>query len=531
MDKWAIVIGIDKFQNPKIPELQYASKDAGDFSKFLVEKGNFARDHVLLLTNEHATHESIKDAIGDSWLPRRASADDLVVLFASTHGSPKEIDVAGENFLVAYDTDPAKLFTTGIKFADLAPTIKQRTGCDRIVLLLDACNSGAANVGGKGLARTGNFDVNALAGEGQIVISSSSADQRSFESKRYENGVFTKQLIASLQSEGPNTTLTAAFQDLKEQVENEVRFDRKQTQTPVMRSKWVGGELILIAVPAHPRSVPGEPVEPAAAEALSNPDDIFNKGKKLVEAHRYDEAARVLQEAVQSGHPKAQVWLADLYRQGKGVKQSYSRAAELYQKAADQGNAAAKFYLGWMSATGNGLPQSFSKAAEWYQQSAEQGEPAAQCNLGALYAAGDGVPQNLYRSAEWYQKAADRGNVHAQYDLAGLYSSGKGVEKNLSKAVEWYQKAADSGFALAQLNLGLMLEHGDGVPQSESRAAEWYLKAAAQGDKSAQYQIGSMYERGCGVTQDLSQAINWFRKSAAQGDDRAIQRIKYLEHR
>lgn len=169
-DKWAVVVGISRFKDPSIPTLKYPAKDARDFARFLVEKGNFAQDHVLVLSDEGASRDNIIDAIGDRWLPSRVQEDDLVVIFASTHGSPKEMDVkARDNFLIAYDTDPNRLFTTRIRFADLAPVIQKRTGCDRIVLFLDACNSGSAGVGSKALIRSNNFDVDALAGEGQIV--------------------------------------------------------------------------------------------------------------------------------------------------------------------------------------------------------------------------------------------------------------------------------------------------------------------------------------------------------------------------
>ena len=71
-DKWALIIGIDRFQDSRIPTLQYSSKDARDFADFLVKKGNFASDHVLLLLNEDATSNKIQAALGDKWLPKRA---------------------------------------------------------------------------------------------------------------------------------------------------------------------------------------------------------------------------------------------------------------------------------------------------------------------------------------------------------------------------------------------------------------------------------------------------------------------------
>ncbi|MBZ0185890.1 MAG: caspase family protein, partial [Candidatus Obscuribacterales bacterium] len=200
-DKWAVVIGIDKFKDQTIPQLRYSAKDAKDFGQFLVEKGNFAFDHVKVLINESATENNILDVLGGNWLPRRVLPDDLVVVFVSTHGSPKEIDIAGENFLIAHDTYRDKLYASAIKLEDLGPGIQRRTRCSRVVLLLDACNSGAADVSSKGLNRNLNFDLeklNALAGEGLVVISSSSADQKSWESKRYRNGVFTRKLIETL---------------------------------------------------------------------------------------------------------------------------------------------------------------------------------------------------------------------------------------------------------------------------------------------------------------------------------------------
>ncbi len=68
-DKWAVVIGVSQFSDKSI-NLKYAAKYASDFRDFLVNKCNFAADHVRLLTNEKATKENILDLLGDSFLPR-----------------------------------------------------------------------------------------------------------------------------------------------------------------------------------------------------------------------------------------------------------------------------------------------------------------------------------------------------------------------------------------------------------------------------------------------------------------------------
>lgn len=254
-DKWAVIIGVGDFASPRIPKLRYPAKDAQDFYDFLVTKGNFRKDHILLLKDSQATRDHIVDALGENWLPRRVMKDDLVVIFMSSHGSPA--DSAGDNFIIAYDTDPNRSYATGIRFQDLAHEVTKRTGCDRLVLLLDACHSGAAveSEGGKGLVRATNFDLNSITGSGQLVISSSSPAQTSWESKRYPNGVFTRKLIDAMQVNGPNTHISDAYKALKDGVEQEVRFDRVSEQTPMILSKWKGQDLALCAAPAEPRVV------------------------------------------------------------------------------------------------------------------------------------------------------------------------------------------------------------------------------------------------------------------------------------
>lgn len=269
-DKWAVIIGVSKFSNPDIPVLKYPAKDAKDFAQFLTSKGNFAKDHVLLLTDEKATKVQILDAFGDGWLPRRVMEDDLVVIFISSHGSPA--DSAGENFIIAYDSDPNHPYATGIRLQDLSAEITKRTGCDRVVLLLDACHSGAATVGAKGLQRTlTNFELDKIAGVGQLIISSSKSDEVSWESKRYPNSVFTRSLIDSLQAKGNQTSVADAYDHLKDKVQAEVRFDRVTSQTPVMLSKWKGQELALCAPPSDPRQVLPELNETVIASAPLRP--------------------------------------------------------------------------------------------------------------------------------------------------------------------------------------------------------------------------------------------------------------------
>jgi len=109
----------------------------------------------------------------------------------------------------------------------------------------------------------------------------------------------------------------------------------------------------------------------------------------------------------------AQSMLAQMYRDGLGVEQSYQRAKELFDLAASQGSADAQYHLGRMYATGQGVDQSFERAAEYHEAAARQGDADAQNCLGFLYANGQGVEQSDETASEWWMKAAEQGQESA----------------------------------------------------------------------------------------------------------------------
>lgn len=275
-DKWAIVVGVGKFEKPGIPPLKYATKDARDFYDYLIKEANFAPDHVRLLTDEKATRRRILSELDNNFLGRVARPDDLIVLFFSTHGSPSQLDKTGKNFIVAYDTEPTELFATGIEMQAMTRDLKERVDAKRVLLVLDACHSGGVNPHSKGLTRVGNFDTDSLAiGNGQMVICSSEPDQQSWESKRYDNGVFTRKLLDGLRSKGPNTSVQDAFEAVSDLVQDEVRQDYPgNRQSPVLKSKWDGEDLVLAVKPTNASPLPQSLVfdlEPDSTVAAAAP--------------------------------------------------------------------------------------------------------------------------------------------------------------------------------------------------------------------------------------------------------------------
>lgn len=258
-DKWALVIGISKFADGSM-NLTFPAKDAKDFARYLIDSAGFAPDHVRVLINEEATRERILSNLGDTWLPRVALSDDLVVIFISSHGSPSTLDVRGLNYIVAHNTSAKELYATGIPIQELCRILRERVRSKRVVLVLDACHSGSANPAAKGLIRQSNFNAADIAlGTGQLVICSSEPGQVSWESRNYTNSVFTGQLIECLKQTQDSTGIIGTFNHLRRNVEAEVARDRGESQTPVMKTCWTGSDLSLAVRVVDPRPGIAEP--------------------------------------------------------------------------------------------------------------------------------------------------------------------------------------------------------------------------------------------------------------------------------
>jgi hypothetical protein len=87
-EKWAVIIGIGKYQDPSINKLNYAVADAEAMYKFLTTRGGFSQDHVKIILNEQATLKNVKSSLG-TFLSRKALKDDTVFIYYSGHGAPE----------------------------------------------------------------------------------------------------------------------------------------------------------------------------------------------------------------------------------------------------------------------------------------------------------------------------------------------------------------------------------------------------------------------------------------------------------
>jgi len=265
-EKYALVVGIDQFQNA--PSLRFAAADAKSVADLLSDPrvGRFKKSDVTCLLNQNATLRGVKTAIGE--IRARAHADDLVLIYVASHGSPREDDPNGVSYILMHDTrldSAANLYATSLQMIDLVDTLRRDVLAKRVVLILDTCYSGDAtqnrgvrvhtstNVAGPAAefsAAADRFDDKAVDGAARIVISASRADETSLEDSRVGHGYFTGYLLEALRENGGASPLRDVFTVVHDRTLQAVRQQYPgRTQTPTMRGTPAGLELVLGAPP------------------------------------------------------------------------------------------------------------------------------------------------------------------------------------------------------------------------------------------------------------------------------------------
>lgn len=247
--RWALVIGLSKYKDSRIPNLRYADKDAKLFHDWLVspDGGGYSPLNVKLLLNETATLQNMREALY-VWLKKPIEEDEIVIYF-SGHGSPESIDVPDNLFLLLYDTNFDKISSTGFPMWDVKTAIQRFIKAKKLIIIADACHAGGVGSGFMEGRRAlqqkpafGNaFQDIANIGHGIAVLTASDNRQLSQEGKKWGggHGVFTWFLLKGLKGEADysqNGIVTLG--ELIPFVSEHVRRNTNNMQCPTIAGKF-----------------------------------------------------------------------------------------------------------------------------------------------------------------------------------------------------------------------------------------------------------------------------------------------------
>lgn len=197
----AIVIANENYK--RVPNVPFAHNDGEVFRKYLVSSFGIPEENIDYL--EDASLNDIKYALANISQRCNAFRDQIsVIVYYAGHGVPD--DKTAEAYLLPVDgfgTDPS----SGLNLDEFYATLSEMPA-KSIVVLLDACFSGAKRDGGMLMATRGITIKTKMhvPDDKLIVLSATSNDETAFPIEQQKHGLFTYTLLRKIQETGGDIT-------------------------------------------------------------------------------------------------------------------------------------------------------------------------------------------------------------------------------------------------------------------------------------------------------------------------------------
>ncbi len=242
---FVLTIGVSRYKEARL-SLSYAEKDANAIARALGSQGTtlFREVRTKVLLDEDVSRESIIAAM-NTFLGRAVSSD-VVLIFVAGHGVKR---AATDTFyFLPHDSNFQNITTKGLRWSDFEEEIAALgTRVKNVILLLDTCQSGALQIGARGIGVTPDLS-SAFDRKGTYVLAAASADEAAIESSSWGHGVFTHAILSGLKSGADyNGDQKVDILELFHYVEAMVADLTKGQQHP--RFQMGGGSLPLYELP------------------------------------------------------------------------------------------------------------------------------------------------------------------------------------------------------------------------------------------------------------------------------------------
>jgi WD40 repeat protein len=242
-----LAVGVSRYNDRHGAHLRlnFAQQDAHDVASALAgtQDALYVPGTRQYLPNDDATRPGILRALDA--LRAAMGPHDLAVVHFAGHGAM----VDGELFLLPHDVDArdaVAIRATALPIAELKREILKVSERGRVLVLLDACYSGAASADGRATTVDSVRLTQALAAANVTVLTSSSADQASREDAAWSNGAFTEAFLEALGTGADdNHDGLISATELASYVDRRVRALTGGRQSPAMEVRF-GGTLFAV---------------------------------------------------------------------------------------------------------------------------------------------------------------------------------------------------------------------------------------------------------------------------------------------
>jgi hypothetical protein len=205
--RWALVIGVDEYEESAINSLKGAANDAEALRNALVKYAGFPEAQVVLLATgqpslRRPTRAKIVRALSD--LRSQVPADGLLLVAFSGHG----VERGGRAYLLPEDVqssdDLTLLEDSAIDVERLKYSIRM-TGVKQVIILIDACRNDPAagrssgdNPLTEGFSRSFNFDRRNDKVDAFVILQATQVGERAYEYRDKQQGYFTWAFVEGL---------------------------------------------------------------------------------------------------------------------------------------------------------------------------------------------------------------------------------------------------------------------------------------------------------------------------------------------
>ncbi|MEW6130570.1 MAG: caspase family protein [Acidobacteriota bacterium] len=283
--RYALIVGVDEYQDSQINKLTGASNDAKALADALVKYAGFPGENVILLTSNQAvelqpTRANILRRLSN--LRQVVPKDGLLLFSFAGHG----IERNGRAYLLPMDaqvsTDIALLEDSAINVEAMRDRIRQ-TNVGQVLLILDACRNNPTTGRGESrsiLTRTYtdgfNFDLRNQDITAFATLYATGVGQAALEFKDKKQGYFTWALVEGMRGAAANSkgevTLAGLVKYVQETVPKRVAIDygAGERQYPWADIQGYKADELVLAVAGSTVSAvsttPPARVDPAAVE-------------------------------------------------------------------------------------------------------------------------------------------------------------------------------------------------------------------------------------------------------------------------
>ena len=234
-----LAIGVDKFGDKAGGlHLDYAAEDAHDVATALLDsqKGSpgkaslYADVSLTYLPNDKADGAAILDALDAmaQSMAKNEQGRDVAVIMVSSHGEM----IDGQFYLIPYGFDvgsQGRSIKTAVSASEFAKKVEALAKYGKVLLLLDACHSGA--VGAQGWATDPDAKVlqDAMDKENVTVLTSSKRNELSEELPEWKHGALAEAFLDALKGAADAEGIIR-LSALTDAMENEVQSLTKGRQ-------------------------------------------------------------------------------------------------------------------------------------------------------------------------------------------------------------------------------------------------------------------------------------------------------------